>query len=91
MEQSVPYISNLFQRRFSIVICLGLWWWSSLILNTVYRSTILSTVINPPSLEPENLEELMQAGYRFVGNAQFVDIFKDLLLVPDPLYRKTFR
>ncbi|GLV43561.1 hypothetical protein CBL_04103 [Carabus blaptoides fortunei] len=50
---------------------------------------MLSTIVNPPSMEPDNLQQLIKAGYTLVGNKQFSDIIKDLLLVPDPIYMQS--
>ncbi|CAG7827216.1 unnamed protein product [Allacma fusca] len=53
-------------------LVLGIWWFSCLIISTVYNTNLITSLINPVSpKEPESLEDLLISGYRFkVGSKQ---------------------
>lgn len=48
-------------------------------------------MVQPPNAEPDDIEQLVKAGYKFAGSIQYADIIKDLLHVPDPLYAEALR
>lgn len=70
---------------------LGLWWWICLILCNFYKSSILSALVQPPNMEPDDIEQLVRSGYRFTASSQYQDIITDLLHVPDPLYAEALQ
>ncbi|GLV37289.1 Eye-enriched kainate receptor [Carabus blaptoides fortunei] len=89
-EQSVSGIGRIITINPSIFIAMSLWWWSSMIICTLFKSNLLSAMVLPPNTEPENLEQLVMAGYRFAGNLQYADIIKELLHVNDPMYKEAY-
>lgn len=90
-EQSHPDIPSVYRKRTNSGILLSLWWLVCLLLCNFYKSSVLSTMVQPPNAEPDDIEQLVKAGYKFAGSIQYADIIKDLLHVPDPLYAEALR
>lgn len=89
-EQSVHGIGRIITVNPSIFIVMSLWWWTCMIISTLFKSSMLAAMVLPPNAEPEDLEQLILAGYRFAGNLQYADIIKELLHVNDPMYKEAY-
>lgn len=70
---------------------LFIWLFSCNVLTTLYKSKLWSISINHHQPEPENLAEILDAGYGIVATAEYLEGIKDILNSNDPNYEEAKR
>lgn len=70
------------------MIALALWWSITLIMVTIYKSSVLSSLLHPPNTEPDSFEDLVNGEFCIAGNVNYEDTIHEMLNVHDPLYQK---
>lgn len=67
-------------------LLLIIWWFSSLIISTLYNTSLITSLINPISpKEPESLQDLLDFGYRFKAAGKqgaFFELVKSVSEIP---------
>lgn len=57
----------------------------------MYKSTVLSATAYPPNLEPEDLHDVLNSGYKLVTNQQSADLIREILDGQDKIYKNVQR
>lgn len=93
LEQSVAggIVNTASKRPITWLFLLALWCFTCLILCAAYKGATLSSFMRPPKKEPQNLEEVVDAGYQIIANNQSKDLVAEILNVNRPLYRQVNR
>lgn len=85
IEQTTKIRLKCLKRYFSPSIILGIWWLSSNILITAYKSKLWAISIQNYQIEPSNLQELLDNHYEIVVNSQNDDLIEDIFTASDRL------
>lgn len=86
MEQSSKI--SLIKEHLSPFIILTLWWIASINIITAYKSKLWAISIHNYNVEPSDLRQLLDNGYKIVVDSKCIDIIDDVLDGNEPLIRE---